>query len=135
MKNLTLWALLLLLVALPVSANSDEHYGSKIPTLPEDGVLYHADTVDCNPEDMDADDPHFFVALGYYWDDMFAAVFYRNDAIEESGLSNPTVLFYGSDESPTIFVRIGDTVERFEGFEEFLEKYPESLCDLPRYEI
>ena len=138
MKNLTLWALLLLLMALPVSVNSDEHYGPKIPTFPEGGILYHADTLDCNPEDYEADDPHFFVALGYYWDNdapMYAAMFYRNDAIEKSALSNPTVMFYGTDENPTIFVRVGDTVEAFEGFEEFLVKYPESLCDIPRDEI
>jgi len=117
---------------------SDEHYGSKIPALPKDGVLYHADTIDCNPEDYEADDPHFFIALGYYWDDdapLYAAVFYRNDAIEESGLSNPTVMFYGSDETPAIFVRIGSAVERFDGFDMFTVKYPNTLCDIPRDEI
>jgi len=128
----------ILLLLLPLKSLSDEHYGSKIPTLPKDGVLYHADTVDCNPEDYEADDPHFFVALGYYWSGktpMYAAVFYRNDAIEESGLSNPTVMFYGSNKSPTIFVRIGDAVERFNGFDEYAVKYPKSLCDIPRDEI
>jgi len=128
--------LVLTLVTSPLVAN--EHYGSKIPTLPKDGVLYFADTIDCNPEDYEADDPHFFIALGYYWDDemsMYAAMFYRNDYIEESGLTNPSVVFYGSDDKPTIFVRVVDAVERFEGFDAFRVKYPNSLCDIPREEI
>ena len=113
-------------------------YGPTIPALPKGGELYHADVVDCNPEDYEVNDPHFFIILGYIWDDdvpMYAALFYRNDFVIESGLTNPSALFYGDDEEPVIFIRVATTVERFEGFEDMSDKYPRSICSIPREEI
>ena len=126
------------MLPLPLSTAASEHYGSTIPALPNDGVLYHAESIDCNPDDY-GEDPHFYIALGYIWDSdeqpMYGAIFYRNDYVAESGLTNPSVVFYGDGGDPAVFVRIGDSVERFEGFEEFLERYPDSLCSIPRDEI
>ena len=143
MKSLILLTLISFVVAFIVSfvitsaSFGSEHYGSAIPALPEDGVLYHADVLDCNPEDYEADDPHFYLALGYLWDGddpMFAVVFYLNTDIDADGLGDPSVVFYGADEEPTIFVRVVTTVERFEGFKDFIDMYPASVCSVPRPE-
>jgi len=125
----------LMLMTFPSTGNAE--YGSKIPTLPKDSVLYHAKIHDCNPTDYESNDPHFFIVLAHYWNDekMYAAVFYRNDYVKESGLTNPSAMYYGNDETPTVFIRVVDTVERFDGFKPFRAKYPDGICDIPRDEI
>lgn len=138
MKNLILTILISLCLTAVPALGTD--YGPKIPELPEGGVLYVGDAIDCNPEDYEAENPHFYIALGYIWEDsdpeMYSAQFYSNRDIEESGLTNPSVVIYG-DGGPeaVVFVRIGETVERIDGFEKFIEKYPASVCDLPFEEI
>ena len=133
MKNL-ITILILALLSLPLTSTATK-YGPTIPALPKDGVLYHADVIDCNPEDYEADDPHFYVGLGYIWAGditMYALVFYLNNDITENRFKNPTAIFYGSSEQPTIFVRVVNTVERFEGFKPFVAKYPKGICSIPR---
>jgi len=138
MKNLILTILISLCLTVPAIGSGK--YGPTIPKLPEGGVLYHASVLDCNPGDFEVEDPHFFIVLGYIWEDhedeMFAAMFYRNDYIAESNLTNPSVVIYG-DGGPntTVFVRIVETVERLDSFEAFIEKYPFSGCSIPREEI
>jgi len=137
MKNLILTILISLCLATPAIGTE---YGPTIPTLPEGGILYYADTIDCNPEDYEAEDPHFFIALGYIWEDddpiMFSVQFYRNDYVTESGLTNPSVVIYGDGGSETtVFVRIGETVTRYESFPDFMEAYSRSVCNIPREEI
>lgn len=136
MKSLILTFLLTLaltLVTSPLAAS--DHYGPTIPALPKDGELYHADVLDCNPDDFEADDPYFYLALGYIWEGetpMHAVIFYLNTDIKENSFANPTAVFYGSDEEPAIFVRVATTVERFDGFEDFIAKYPFGICSIPR---
>ena len=61
--------------------------------------------MDCNPEDFEAEDPYFYLALGYIWEGdepMYAVVFYLNADITRNSFTNPTAVFYGADEEPAM---------------------------------
>ncbi len=140
MKNLILTTLISLCLAAP--AVGTEHYGPTIPRQPDGGELFRSEVIDCHPNDYDNDDPYFYVALGYIWFDesisMYSLLFYSNYSIEEDGLTNPDAMIYGDgtyEGNITIFIRIGDSVERFGSWETFMDKYEESICSIPREEI
>lgn len=140
MKNLIFSAIIGLFVLTRLVVSANEHYGSTIPAVPPGGELFRAEVIDCRPQDYDNEDPYFFVAMGSIWEDegLYSLVFYSNYTIEEGGLTNPDALIYGDgtyEGNITIFIRVGDHIERFTSWQKFVDKYEKSICSIPVEEI